>query len=113
MTQSQVLKALLANPAVLAQLLTGAKPSKKAAKTKKQAKPARPTGDQFVGALIVAVKAQLGDNIDVQPRVNVLTYDKWVEAGRKVVPGQKSIVVAGRKTGLFHVTQTAAVEVAA
>lgn len=109
MTQAQVLKALLANPAILAQLLGNAKPSKKAGRPLKKAKAERPSGDQFVGALIVACKAQFGADCDVQPRVNVLTYDRWLENGRKVVPGSKSIVVAGRKTGLFHASQTEAV----
>lgn len=42
---------------------------------------------------------------DVQPRVNVLTYDKWVAQGRRVIKGQKGVVVGPFR--LFHVTQTA------
>ena len=106
MTQTQVLKALLANPAILAQLLANAKPSVKARKAKKRTADVKPTGDQFVGAMILACKAQFGADCDVQPRVNVLTYDRWTALGRKVVPGSKSIVVDGRKTGLFHISQT-------
>ena len=105
MTQAQVVKALLANPALLAQLLGNAKPSKKA-KAKKRTADVKPTGDQFVGAMILACKAQFGADCDVQPRVNVLTWDKWDALGRRVIPGSKSIVVAGRKTGLFHISQT-------
>ena len=41
---------------------------------------------------------------DVQPRVNVLTYDKWVEAGRRVRKGEKSVRVGN--FALFHITQT-------
>jgi hypothetical protein len=41
---------------------------------------------------------------DVQPRVNVMTYNKWIEAGRKVKKGEKSIKVGG--FSLFHKNQT-------
>jgi translation elongation factor EF-G len=41
---------------------------------------------------------------DVQPRVNVLTYSLWVQAGRKVKPGEKSIKVKSLR--LFHINQT-------
>jgi hypothetical protein len=41
---------------------------------------------------------------DVQPRVNTLTYAKWVEAGRKVKAGEQSVKVKNLR--LFHVSQT-------
>lgn len=41
---------------------------------------------------------------DVQPRVNVLTYDKWIEQGRRVRKGEKSIRVGN--FALFHLDQT-------
>lgn len=41
---------------------------------------------------------------DVQPRINVLTYDKWVEQGRRVRKGEKSTRVGN--FNLFHVSQT-------
>ena len=41
---------------------------------------------------------------DVQPRVNVMTYKRFVEAGRKVRPGEKSTKVG--PFALFHVSQT-------
>lgn len=41
---------------------------------------------------------------DVQPRVNVLTYGKWEEQGRRVRKGEKSVRVGN--FALFHVTQT-------
>lgn len=40
---------------------------------------------------------------DVQPRVNVLTYNKWIAAGFKVKKGQKSIKV--NNFPLFHQDQ--------
>jgi hypothetical protein len=40
---------------------------------------------------------------DVQPRVNILTYGKWVEKGFRVKPGEQSIKV--RNLRLFHASQ--------
>ncbi len=44
---------------------------------------------------------------DVQPRVNVLTYDKWIENGRRVRKGEKSTKVGA--FALFHKEQTDAI----
>jgi hypothetical protein len=41
---------------------------------------------------------------DVQPRVNVLTYGKWEEQGRRVRKGEKSLRVGNFP--LFHISQT-------
>lgn len=41
---------------------------------------------------------------DIKPRENILTYGKWIEAGRKVKEGEKSVKVKNLR--LFHVTQT-------
>lgn len=41
---------------------------------------------------------------DVTPRVNVLTYDKWIAAGRMVRKGEKSTQVGPFR--LFHKDQT-------
>jgi N-terminal domain of anti-restriction factor ArdC len=41
---------------------------------------------------------------DVKPRENVLTYNLWVKAGRKVKEGEHAIRVANLR--LFHVSQT-------
>lgn len=41
---------------------------------------------------------------DVQPRVNVLTYNKWLEQGRRVKKGEKSIKCGSFP--LFHLDQT-------
>lgn len=48
---------------------------------------------------------------DVKPRVNVLTYNKWVEQGRMVRKGEKSVKVG--PFALFHESQTDAIPVAA
>lgn len=45
---------------------------------------------------------------DVQPRINVLTYDKWVEQGRRVRKGEKSIRVGN--FNLFHADQCDPIE---
>jgi hypothetical protein len=41
---------------------------------------------------------------DVQPRVNVMTYDKWIENGRRVRKGEKSVKCGSWP--LFHLEQT-------
>src|SRR5216684_9204053 len=41
---------------------------------------------------------------DVQPRINVKTYSKWVESGRRVKKGEKSTICGSFP--LFYVTQT-------
>ena len=41
---------------------------------------------------------------DVQPRVNVMTYDKWISNGRRVKKGEKSLRVG--PFNLFIVDQT-------
>lgn len=41
---------------------------------------------------------------DVQPRVNVMTYNKWLEHGRRVKKGASAIRCGS--FGLFHVDQT-------
>jgi hypothetical protein len=43
----------------------------------------------------------------VKPRVDVLTYGKWIAAGRKVKEGEKSVKVKNLR--LFHVSQTEAI----
>src|ERR1700730_2736587 len=41
---------------------------------------------------------------DVQPRVNVLTFNKWLELGRRPAEGSKGLKVANLR--LFHISQT-------
>ncbi len=75
-----------------------AKPAKKAQKSVK------PTKDEFLTGLVKA--AEKRGYANPQPNVNILTYDRWLEKGRRVRKGEKSIVVAGRKSALFHESQT-------
>jgi hypothetical protein len=44
---------------------------------------------------------------DVQPRVNVMTYNKWIETGRRVKKGEKATVCGS--FALFHLEQTEAI----
>jgi len=41
---------------------------------------------------------------DVQPRVNIMTYNKWIENGRRVKKGEKAIKAGSFP--LFHINQT-------
>ncbi len=41
---------------------------------------------------------------DVQPRINVMTYNKWIENGRRVKKGEKATICGS--FALFHVAQT-------
>ena len=41
---------------------------------------------------------------DVQPRVNVLMYNKWLEQGRRVKKGEKAVKCGSFP--LFHIDQT-------
>jgi hypothetical protein len=41
---------------------------------------------------------------NVRPREDVLTYNRWIEAGRRVRPGEASVKVKNLR--LFHVSQT-------
>lgn len=44
---------------------------------------------------------------DVQPRINVMTYNKWIENGRRVKKGEKATVCGS--FALFHKDQTEAI----
>ncbi len=41
---------------------------------------------------------------DVKPRVNVMTYNKWIENGRRVKKGEKATICGS--FALFHIDQT-------
>jgi hypothetical protein len=41
---------------------------------------------------------------DIKPRENVMTYNRWIAAGRKVKAGEKAVRV--RNLRLFFITQT-------
>ena len=51
---------------------------------------------------------QAAGHKNVQPRINVLTYKKWLEKGRRVKKGEKSVAVGPFR--LFHENQTSPVE---
>lgn len=99
MTQAQM--TTLAAALVKAMATMQAQPSKKASKP---AKAPKPTKDEFLTALVKACEKR--GYKDPQPNVNVLTYDRWLEKGRRVRKGEKSVVVNGRKSALFHIEQT-------
>lgn len=41
---------------------------------------------------------------DAQPRINIMTFNRWIAAGRRPTEGSKSIKAGGMR--LFHVSQT-------
>lgn len=97
MTQAQVAQL---TKALVAALTATPKASKKPVK----AKAAKLGKAEFEAALIEAAKKRGYKN--PEPRFNILTYKAWVEKGRKVRAGEKSLVVNGRKSWLFHEEQT-------
>lgn len=99
---AQQLQTMIA--AVVAQSLGGKAPKKAGKPTKSGGKGQTPKGAEFEVALIEAAKKRGFAN--PEPRFNILTYGKWLEKGRRVRKGEKALVVAGRKTMLFHEAQT-------
>lgn len=97
MTMSK-LNTLIAN-AVAAHMAGTSKP-----KANKPAKTAKPSKTDFMAGLIEAC-AKRGF-ADPKPNENILTYNKWLANGRRVRKGEKAITVNGKKTMLFHVSQT-------
>lgn len=102
---------------LLSMLLSGAVDTpvavnrKRGAKSGKKTRQAKAPKDEAAieasrqknNALVVEAFTKAG-YADVQPRVNVLTYDKWLEKGRRVRKGEKSIRVGN--FALFHLDQT-------
>lgn len=97
----------------VAKALADAKPAKKA---KGKGKPGRkPMTDEEKAAnrakiekeTVAAFKKAGYD--DVKPRENVMTYNKWIEAGRRVKKGEKSVKCGSFP--LFHLDQTEAITV--
>ncbi len=93
------------------QLAMAAQPTKKAKGKAKTAKPGKEplTEEQKQakrGLLDAATVANFKAKgyVDVQPRVNVKTYNKWVESGRRVRKGEKATICGSFP--LFHVAQT-------
>ncbi len=110
MTNTQIaalVASLLAKP--------GEKPTRKASKTKRsKAKSATPVDREAFKAKLAAdtVAAFTAAGFaDVKPHENVLTFKRWVEKGRRPMPGQKAIKVG--PFSMFHVDQTQPLEQAA
>ena len=103
MTQAQLIAALAA-------ALGGAKVSGKKGKSAKKAKGRVKLTEAEKTAYRAAndaecIKLFTAKGItDVQPRVNVMTYDKFLDQGRRVRKGEKSTKVGA--FSLFHVSQT-------
>lgn len=100
-------QALEALAAILGQHVPKAKKSTKVKPRGQNGGKVKLTKEEFEVALIEACKKAGYDA--PEPRFNILTYDKWVEKGRKVKKGEHGIKVAGRKTRLFHEAQTEAI----
>ena len=98
------LQAMIAT--AVATALTSAKTSKKGVKAKGR----KPLTDEQRAANKAKVEAETVKNFkaagyeDVQPRVNVMTYNKWIENGRRVKKNEKAIKCGSFP--LFHVDQT-------
>ncbi|WP_316200794.1 MULTISPECIES: hypothetical protein [unclassified Bradyrhizobium] len=86
--------------AIVQQAVAAALAAKTAAEPAKPAKASK--ADETAQAAIKAFKR--AGYADVQPHVNVLTYSKWLQQGRKVKAGEKAI--KAKNLRLFHVSQT-------
>jgi hypothetical protein len=75
-----------------------ATPEAKALFAEMQGKPA----SQDIDKLTIQAFKRKGFT-DIHPRVNVLTYSRWVEKGFKVKPGTKAVRIKSLR--LFHETQ--------
>lgn len=95
--------------AMIAQAVAAALPAKKA-KAAGEKKERKPLTDEQKAERRAKVDEQTVANFkakgykDVQPRVNVMTYDKWIESGRRVRKGEKSVKCGSWP--LFHLDQT-------
>ena len=90
-----------ATPAKKAKGAKGDKPARKL-KTEEEKQTSRDKTDQ---ATLANFKAK--GYHDVQPRINIMTYNKWIEHGRRVKKGEKSTICGS--FALFHVAQTEAI----
>lgn len=97
--------------AVIATAVAAALAAKgKKAKGTGEKKGRKPLTDEQKAANKVKVEAETVKTFkaagykDVQPRVNVMTYNKWIENGRRVKKGEKSIKCGSFP--LFHIDQT-------
>lgn len=95
--------------AQIATMVNGAKPQRKTKKAKNQGRTKLSDEQKAVNAKAnaeAAVKlfADAGYENCVAHET-IKTYDKWVEAGRKVMKGQKSLRTP-KGVALFHLSQT-------
>lgn len=98
--------------AAVAAAVAAAKPQRKAKGKNEGAKPGRQklTDEQKVAN--AAVNATVAEKLfsdagfkDCKAHVTILTYDKWVENGRRVMKGQKALRTP-KGMALFHRDQT-------
>lgn len=106
-TVTQEALAALVSQAVAAAL----EANKKTKKAKGDGKPGRKplTDEQKAANRDKTDKATLANFTakgykDVQPRVNVMTYNRWIENGRRVKKGEKATICGS--FALFHKDQT-------
>jgi len=92
-------------------LAMAAQPTKKAKGKAKTAQPGKPPlteehkqakRDLLDAATVANFEAK--GYVDIQPRVNIKTYNKWIESGRMVKKGEKATICGSFP--LFHVAQT-------
>lgn len=101
--------------AMIAQAVAAALPTKKAKgdKGEKKAGGKKPLTEEQKAANKAKTEAATSANFtakgykDVQPRVNVMTYNKWIENGRRVKKGEKATICGS--FALFHKDQTEAI----
>ena len=93
--------ALLANPAAMAKIVANAKAPKPGTKFDKDGKTERQVELEKLTVSAFKRKGLKADQI--KPRVNILTFGKWVEKGFVVKEGEKAVKVKNLR--LFHETQ--------
>ncbi len=105
-------EALTLSPEVIAAIaaaVAAAKPAKKG-KGKEKTTGRKPLTDEQKQAnrdktdKATMVNFKVKGYDDVQPRINVMTYNKWIENGRRVKKGEKATICGS--FALFHVAQT-------
>lgn len=96
--------------AMIAQAVAAALPQKGVKKAKGDKKPGRkPLTDEQKAANRAKTDLAAVTNFtakgykDVQPRINVMTYNKWIENGRRVKKGEKATICGS--FALFHKDQ--------
>lgn len=73
---------------------------KRTAKKAVKSEPTLSRKEAYEAAVLKGMRRKLGQEADIQLRVNVLPFKKWLENGRVVRKGEKSV------RGLFHISQT-------